>query len=197
MTSPLEDVRRLTIGQLAALVRNIGGPVNVEAILRCGDIRDEVGDIIRKHLAPVAPSLTARVTYGNPDHHRLKRDQYRYIEGGLSSADFPVRGTEEADVTYEYVTFDHEPTTQEVLDEIGRRGNLRVPDFAETRDFHAQNPGEREKGWIMSLCGVVTRRGGDPGVALVDAYVHGLDLDWGWLDTRWRQARRFLAVRQA
>lgn len=172
-------------------VEDAGGDDNdARRVVTDKQLRRQIAELL------VSRPLTAHVNYDDPGHHAFNRDEYYYVEGGLSSADFPVRGQGEADVMYEYITFNHDPTTQEVLDEIEQRGNLRVPDFAETRDFHAQNPQERKKGWIVSLGGVVADREGCPGVASVGADGDGLGLDWRWLGGRWTRSSRFLAVRK-
>lgn len=195
--------RTLSVGQEHELLQKLesAGLTELDAQKVIDSPRNKLAKavvaFIRGGDQPSGDVYELQVNYDDPGHHTLNPDEYSYVEGGLTEKDFPVRGTGEVDVMYEYVTFDQDPTTQEVLDEIERRGNLRVPDFAETRDFHAQNPGERKGGWIVSLCGVVTRRKGGPSVASVHADAHGLDLGWGRLDNRWLRSFRFLAVRQA
>jgi hypothetical protein len=142
----------------------------------------------------------AHVNYDDPVRHRLFCEGVLYIEKDLQPEHFPIRHQGEADVEFEYVTFDHNPTTQGVFDEIKRQG-LRDPDLAETRAFHNAHPEEQRKATVISLCGSVVERRGRRRVAYVDAYSHGLDLylglSWRWLDDRLPRFCRFLAVRKS
>ena len=141
-------------------------------------------------------SLFAPVNYDDPAHRRIDRDEYVYHDDSLTPEHFPIRHTGQADVEYDYITFDHDPTTQEVLDEVERRGDVELPDFANTRDFHKANPDERKKAPVISLCGSITDDGGYRGVAYVGASARGLSLYWSWIDYRWGQSCRFLVVRK-
>lgn len=140
--------------------------------------------------------LFAPVNYDDPAHRRIDRDQYYYVDNGLTPEHFPIRHTGQADVTFDYITFDHEPTTQEVLDEVERRGDVELPDFAATRDFHKANPDERKKAPVISLCGSFVDRSGSRYVACVRADEYGLNLGWYWIGHRWNRHGRFLVVRK-
>ncbi len=122
---------------------------------------------------------------------------YTYVNSDLEPKHFPINGKGESEVTMEYVTFDHEPTTtQEVLDEIERRGNLRRPDRAEAESFIDAYPEEKDKYPIIGLCGALVGRDGRRDVACVRAHESRRRLAFGWLAYRWAQSCRFLAVRK-
>ncbi len=157
---------------------------------------------VRRQIAQLLVSrikrLFALVNYDDPAHRRIDRDQhYVYVDNSLIPEHFPIRHTGQADVTFDYITFDHEPTTQEVLDEIERRGDIEFPDFAATRDFHKANPDERKKAPIISLCGSIMDQDGHRNVAYVNANENGLNLNWNRIDNRWNQDCRFLVVRNS
>ena len=151
--------------------------------------------------------LHARVNYGDPGHHKLEKDIYSSVEERLTKKVefdwcFPVKGSGEVDVIYEYIEFEHAPTTLEVLKEIKRRRNVRFPDFAETCEFHAQNPNERKVNPIISICGPVSHLEDDWYIAsgIVQADWCGLHLYVRHIDVPEANGRwwwgRFLVVRK-
>ncbi len=145
---------------------------------------------------PFAVLFTMVVDYASDRWKSINKALYSFVDGGLTVADFPIRGTGTAEVEYDYITFDHEPTTQEVFDEVERRGNCRMPDRAETETFLEKNTEERKQAPVIALCGTLSDRGGDCGVAFFSASAGGVRLGWGWLDFRWGQNCRFLVVRK-
>lgn len=136
----------------------------------------------------------AMVNYDDPAYRRIDRDQYAFVNDSLRPEHFPVRSKGQREVIYDYLEYDHEPSTEEVLNDIERRGNIRVPDFAETLAYHKANSEERMKAPVISLCGSIVNRGGERNVAYVNASVIGVNLHWHWLSLRWDQNCRFLVV---
>lgn len=130
----------------------------------------------------------------NPDSRwrSIDRANYYYVDGALTVDDFPISGSA-GEVTMTYVTLDHEPSTQEVLDEFKRRG-LKRPDRAQVESFLEQNPGERQKYPVIGLCGSRGERRGVGSVAYVYADSRDIGLGWDGIDNRWGQVCRFLAV---
>ena len=138
--------------------------------------------------------LKVLVNYDDPAYRRIDRDQYAFVDGSLRPEHFPVRGKGQTEVTYKYLEYDHEASNEEVLQDIARRCDVRLPDFAETMAFHKANPEERVKAPVISLCGSIESRGGERSVAFIDADDRGVDLGWGWLYKGWIQRCRFLVV---
>lgn len=134
------------------------------------------------------------VNYHDPAYRRIDRDQYAFVNAGLRPEHFPVRSNGQVEVIYDYLEYDHEPSIEEVLNDIERRGNIRVPDFAETLAYHKANPEERMKAPVISLCGSIERRLGPRAVACVSASGFGIRLFWRWLHFRCGQSCRFLVV---
>ncbi|MBU1952530.1 hypothetical protein KJ733_06480 [Patescibacteria group bacterium] len=134
------------------------------------------------------------VKYDDPIYSRIDRDQYVFVADGLRPEHFPVRGKGQTEVTHQYLKYDHEPTTEEVLSTVEGRSDIRLPDFAETMAYHKANPEERMKAPVISLCGTVESGDGERGVAYVLASGLGLNLDWDWVSLRWDQRCRFLVV---
>lgn len=141
----------------------------------------------------------ALVNYYDPAHHRIDCDQYAFVAEDLCPEHFPVRGKGQREVIYDYLEFDHEPTTQEVFSAIEARSDIRVPDFAETRDYHETYPQERMVAPVISLCGTIETWDRKRSVACVEAYDNkdkGLRLNRYWLGFRWLPCTRFLVVRK-
>lgn len=145
---------------------------------------------------PFAVLFTMVVDYVSDRWKSINKALYAYVNPELTVEDFPIRGTGTAEVTYDYVTFDHEPSTQEVFDEVERRGDVRMPDRAEAETFLEKNPEERKQAPVIALCGLVAERCGDRIVACVYASVVVVCLHWGWVDYRWDRICRFLVVRK-
>ncbi len=167
-----------------------GSDTDARRIVSDKKLRRQIGELLVNR-----QSFTVMVNYDDPRWQGIDRPAYYYINDSLTVADFPVYKTGSEEVDYEYVEFDHDPTTQEVLDEIDRRG-LRVPDRAEAEVFLDKNPDEPKKRWIAALCGTVSIRYGYRGVADVDANGRCRGLDWDRLGNRWGRRGRFLAVRK-
>lgn len=173
-------------------VEDVGGSDNdARRIVTDKKLRRQIAQLLVNIRTLVAP-----VNYDDPAYRRIDRDEYYYADNELRPEHFPIRHQGQVNVTFEYITFDHEPTTQEVLDEVERRGDVELPDFANTRDFHKANPDERKKAPVISLCGSVVVLRGGRGVAYVDAIEGGLGLGWVRVDSRWLQRCRFLVVRK-
>lgn len=144
---------------------------------------------------PASAGFTISVNYDAPCWAEIRRDSYTYVNPDLKHSHFPIGGHGAMEVVMEYVAFDHEPTTKEILDEIKRRG-LRRPDRAEAESFLNQQPEEQKKFPVIGLVGSVVERIGEQNVAYVDANVGERAPDFYWLDSRWYQYCRFLAVRK-
>lgn len=142
-----------------------------------------------------AQTFTNTVNYDDPRRRQIDKTKYYYVDPNLTPDHFPIERTGSAEVTYGYVEFDHEPTTQEVLDAIENdpRG-LRRPDRAEAEDFLEAHPEERMKAPVISLCGKIVEQQGYRFMADVSADSLGVGLYWVFLHYEWNQRCRFLAV---
>lgn len=123
----------------------------------------------------------------------IRVEDYCYVNPALAVADFPVTNLGTRDVDYDVVTFDHDPTTQEILDKLNEPGYRRPErDESETYlDAALDTKAELGKSPIVGLCGSVA--GGR--VAYVDLDAGGRNLDRHRLDLRWYRYCRFLRVR--
>lgn len=144
---------------------------------------------------PFAVLFTMVVDYASDRWKSINKALYAFVNDSLTAADFLIRGTGTGEVTYDYVTFDHEPTTQEVFDEVERCGDLRMPDRAEAETFLEKNPEERKQAPVVALCGSVAERESRRFVAYVRAHTGGVDLGWRWIGDCWFRHSRFLVVR--
>lgn len=136
----------------------------------------------------------ALVNYDDTAYRRLGRGQHIYVAGGLLPKHFPVRSSGQAEVIYDYLEFNHEPTTEEVVRTVEGRNDIRFPDFAETMTYHETYPQERQEDPVVSFCGANECMDGGRSVPDVHADEDGLYLRWGWLTSSWLQRCRFLVV---
>lgn len=139
--------------------------------------------------------FTVLVIYDDPRWREIRRDSYAYVNSDLKPEHFPISGRGTSEVMMEYVTFDHEPATYEVLDEIKRCG-LRCPDRAEAESFLDTHPEEQKKFPVIGLDGFDLARDSCRSVAYVNARGGERYLHFAWLNYRWFQDCRFLAVRK-
>ena len=146
--------------------------------------------------SPDTGVFTVSVNYDDQRWSAIQRQAYAYANPDLKPKHFPVGGRGVSEVVVEYVTFDHEPTTQEVMDKIQRRG-LRVPDRAETESFLDTHPEEQKKSPVIGLCASVVARHGFRSVPDVYASAGERHLHFSWLSRHWSQYCRFFAVRKS
>ena len=194
--SPSLSVLGRWLGFWTALVEELSGLGGDDDTLRrvISDAawRRRVAEFIVDAAKRVGEMFTVVVNPSDQRWREIDRSHYVYVDSDLTVDHFPVSGSA-GEVTMTYVTFDHEPTTQEVLDEFQRRG-LKRPDRAQTETFLDKHPEERQKYPVIGLCGSVAGRDGNRGVAFVRAYSNGVSLDWDGLGSGWGQDCRFLAV---
>ncbi len=71
--------------------------------------------------------FTVSVNYDDPRWRELKSDTYEYVNKDLKLEHFPVGGHGVSKVVMEYIIFNYEPTTREILDEINSIQNWSNP----------------------------------------------------------------------
>jgi hypothetical protein len=143
----------------------------------------------------VGSTKISRVNYDDPAHRRIDRDQFVFVDGSLRPEHFLVMGSGQANVIYDYLVYEHEPTIVEILQTIKSRIYIRLPDFAETMDYHKNNPQERQKAPVISFCGAIEDRlHAGRYFAYVGSSRRGLYMNWCERYRRWDQRCRFLVV---
>lgn len=97
------------------------------------------------------------ITRVNHDPHPALPTQgdgdWLYVDPAIKSWALTSRHIGTQEVTYQYVEFEHEPTTQEVIDRINATGEN--PDYGETVAFHKAYPNERKVARVFAICGQV------------------------------------------
>lgn len=210
MSKPLEEVKKLTIGQLAALVHAIGGLVVVKAILCDKNLAKRVAEFISNAMKETneaieegakkaASAFTAFVDYKTPTYAELKKsfdwvnDWYEHAKFELIDACKGVSQTA-GNVAFEVVQFDFGISTADALVELDKRG-LRPATDEELVAFAKAFPDEQRKYPIVALGSVCLDRDGYRNVAYLVEYSVGRGLDLDWVEYGWRGAYgRFLAV---
>ena len=92
---------------------------------------------------------TIQVNGDDPRWKSINEDDYNYVNDNLTIEDFPVKPGKRT-IEYEVIEFDDDKTTQEIMEEIKKRG-LRLPDRAEAETILDDVEGE----YIIGICGVV------------------------------------------
>jgi hypothetical protein len=113
----------------------------------------------------------------------------KFVEGDS----FPI-STDKDEFDIEYVEFDYDPTSEQVLAEFERRGLAR-PHPEDALRFGEKYPGEQKKGPIVFLHEPWLDPDGSRGVLCLHQGGAERGLGMGWFDDRWLRGCRFPARR--
>jgi len=80
----------------------------------------------------------------------IKRGQYDWHNDWITDERFPIQPHDPMPRTAELIEFDHNPTSEEVLEEFGRCG-LERPTYEDALEFGAQHPEEQRERTIVFL----------------------------------------------
>jgi hypothetical protein len=222
MSKPLEEVKKLTIGQLAALVHAIGGLVAVKAILSDKGLAKRVAEFISEAVKEtqevvesgvkekVAGVFSAFVNYRRLSYWQF-RDLFDVVEGWATRMRSKVIDACELvnrkprEVIFELVCFGCEMSADDALIELYKRG-LRPAIFEELLAFSKAYPEEhtQEKGLVLALGTFFAgRRIYDTVPYLWEGALGERELVFHWLPnslafegTVWNDKSRFLAVKK-
>jgi hypothetical protein len=119
---------------------------------------------------------------------------YDYANPNITEENFPV-GSGEAEVASVLVHLDRLATSEEVLDELERKG-IRAATMVELLAFGAKHPDKQRQFPIIALGSVRTDPNGDRRVGYLWERPGSRSLDLLWFVSRWSVRFRFLAVRK-
>ncbi|HLD21287.1 MAG TPA: hypothetical protein VJB65_00135 [Patescibacteria group bacterium] len=88
-----------------------------------------------------------------------KNRQFDYYDQRIRPEYFPIRGKGQAEVTFDVGEFDHDPTSQEVLDWHNEPG-YRGCDLAEGNTYLDTHKAECQQYPIVAICGDIIKIGG-------------------------------------
>jgi len=131
---------------------------------------------------------------GSDSRWETLEGDYWYVNSSLRAEHFPIANPGVHDVEYDIDSFDHDPTTQEIMDWQNEPG-FRPPDRAEAETYLDNAPDSKAqlgKSPIVAICGPLV----DGEVACAIAHVNGRNLDRHSLGNRWYRQYRFLRVRK-
>ncbi len=201
MSKPLEEVKKLTIGQLAALVHAIGGLVAVKAILRDKGLAKRVAEFIcndEKGIVKVVGMFTAFVDYANPSYQELK-SAFDWVDDWYDRAMFKTIdicksvSREPCVVGFVYVHMDRTASSNEVYATMETRG-LRPALYEELLAFAKAYPDEQRKFHIIALGSFCVGVSGGRYVAYLSDVGYGRRLRLDFFEHDWFDNCRFLAV---
>jgi hypothetical protein len=131
----------LTAGQLNDIVEKLGG--YKEALRFLG------GELAENH--PLCGSIFRLMLWGNMTTEKLVQlGKYQWPNGWITDERFPLLQHDPIGRVVEYVEFDHDPTSDEVLAEFSRRG-LERPTYEDALYFGIMYFDEQMKSPVVFL----------------------------------------------
>lgn len=173
----------------------------IHELVREGEASD---DLVSKIVAAVAETVkraknifTLRVVgWNRTTEEVVAAGRYDWKDDAITTKNFPMRSRPEGKIEIEYLEFDYDPTSEQVLAEAKKRGNLERPTYEDALLFGEQHPEEQRKNPIVFLH---ERQAMDGArhvlVLLVRDAERNLRLDW--FDGRWYRYCRFAFVRKS
>ncbi len=188
----------LLIG-VGELVRD--GKRDAEDVLRILQIIKEERKFAELLLAKKQDTLVPALTFalsveGNRTASELiALGKYSWHNDWITDERFPIAPHDLVQRTIEYITFAHDPESEEVLAEFVRRG-LKCPAYEDALYFGIQHPEEQRKHPIVWLHEPLQGPHGRRYVLVL--YRDGRErfLHLGWFDRRWCRVCVFPAVRE-
>lgn len=123
----------------------------------------------------------------------IKLGKYYWGNDWITDKRFPLEKHASTTRNIELVEFDHDPTSEEVLEELTRRG-LDKPTYEDALCFGIQHPEEQRKHPIVFLHNPVFDPFGNRGVLVLDEHSGLRGLSLRWFDYGWGRCCVFAGV---
>ncbi len=125
----------------------------------------------------------------------VRQGKYYWVNDWITDKRFPIQEHALVSRTIELVKFDHDPTSEEVLTELARRG-LERPTYEDALYFGIEYPEEQRKHPVVFLHELVLDPAGNRLVLVLveDAGKRGLLLEW--FDDPWDRLDAFVGRRK-
>lgn len=180
-------------------VHNLGGSDdNLRRIIGDRGLARQIAQLLVPRTDSSEPAYPLAIDYGQDLATMVQAGNYDYAHPDITDRNFPVGAPApagEAKVEAVLVHFDRSMSSQQVLDELGRRG-LRPATMVELLAFGAQHPDSQRRFPIVALGSVWASRGGYRYVGCLWESPGCRELGLAWFDRGWGAFCRFLAVRK-
>ncbi len=177
----------LTVGQLNAVVKKLGGHEAVLKFLR--------GELIVSAIKAVAKIFTLVLSGAKKASELVREGNYGWVNDWITDERFPITPHEPTSRMIEFVEFDHDMSSEQVLAEFTRRG-LERPTTEDALQFGIEHPEEQRKRPVVFLHGPVRDRDGDPDVLVLREDDVQRSLSLCWFDNVWGRDCVFAGVRK-
>ncbi len=155
--------------------------------------------VLREALSPngkPAGRHTFSITCEGAEASELVRlGNYDWSDEWITDERFPMKKHKPVDRTVELIEFDHDPTSEEVLEELTRRG-LERPTYEDAFYFGIQHPEEQRGHPVVFLHERVLDPYGLRFVLVLREYAGERLLFLRWFDVRWFRSCAFAGVRK-
>ncbi len=186
---------------LADAVLSRGGNDNhLRRIKTDKNLLKKIVDLI---LETVKNIFTLRVSSSRSTDEVVAAGKYDWENNTINSQNFPMRELPEGTVEIEFLEFDYDPTSEQVLAEVERRNKLNTeytlerPMYEEALFFGEQYPQEQRKHPIVFLHEPWRDSVGGRRVVVLLEDASGRCLSLYWFDHGWFRRYRFAFVRKS
>lgn len=183
----------------AAVLRALPRDIDPDVALRWTQNGESLARVLREALTPDGKtagkifSITCKGAYKTSE--LVAQAKYDWWNDWVTDERFPLQTHEPVSRKIEIVSFDHDPTSEEVLAEFSRRG-LERPTYEDALYFGIAYPDEQRKRPIAFLHEPVRDPDGYLCVLVLDEGVGGRHFDLLWFDRRWPRHYLFAGVRK-
>jgi hypothetical protein len=125
----------------------------------------------------------------------VKRGNYDWFNEWITDDHFPTQPHAPVGRTIKLVEFDHDPSSEEIIQEFRRLG-LKRPTYEDALQFGVEHPGEQCKHSIVFLHEPVLDPDGRLGVLALHMGVRRRGLGLYWFDVRWGRQCVLAGVRK-
>lgn len=123
----------------------------------------------------------------------VRQGNYDWADEWITDPHFPIEKHASVERTIELVEFEHDPVSEEVLEEFQRRG-LERPTYEDALYFGIQHPDAQTKRPIVFLHEPVRDRLGSADILVLDDVNGARGLYLLWFGRRWDQSYLFAGV---
>ncbi len=199
----------------AAVLRALPRDIDPDVALGWTQNGESLARVLREALSPNGKPVGntfSIICEGAKASELVRLGNYDWLDDWITDERFPIKKHRPVERTVEFVEFDRDPTSEEVLAEFAPRGlerptyeevlaefaprGLERPTYEDAFYFGVQHPEEQRKHPVVFLHEPVLDPYGRRRVLVLRERVGERDLNLSWFDDRWSRRCAFAGVRR-